>query len=167
MNAEKEKCYMCDEPACSREHVPPKCIFPERKDVNGLDFKRELITVPSCETHNLKKSNDDEFLLVSLAGIIGNNSIGYHHKFTKVDRAIRRSSSKLIEKAFLKKQKYIIEIEDNKFLEVLWGTPDFERLERCFEHIAFGIFYHHFKKKFRGGVKVLLGYIYDKEKNRR
>src|SRR4051812_40697399 len=79
-----ETCYMCAELATSREHVPPKCISPEQKDV-GRDFRENLITVPSCREHNGRKSRDDEFLLVCLAGIIGNNSIGYRHKFSKVD----------------------------------------------------------------------------------
>jgi hypothetical protein len=165
MNIEFEKCYMCDEMATSREHVPPKCLFPESKDVDEQNFREELVTVPSCEVHNSKKSKDDEFLMVSLAGIIGNNSIGFRHKLTKIDRAIRRSSGRLIEEVFLKQQKYAIELKGNKFIEVIWGTPNYKRLESCFEHIAFGIFRHHFMERFRGKVKVLLGYLYSKDKN--
>ncbi len=45
------------------------------------------LTVPSCEKHNNFKSDDDEFLMVSLAGILGNNSIGYIHSRGKVKRA--------------------------------------------------------------------------------
>jgi hypothetical protein len=162
---EIDKCYMCDNLASSKEHVPPKCIFPERKDVTDQDFRENLITVPSCDDHNSKKSKDDEFLLVMIAGIIGNNSIGYGHKFTKVDRAIRRSSGRLIEKAFLRKEKYLIEIDNNKFLEIIWGTPDQERLQKCFEHIAYGIYYHHFSKRFRGQIRISLGYLHHSEKN--
>ncbi len=92
---EQETCYMCDAVAISREHVPPKCIFPELKDLPDKDFRKSLITVPSCYEHNSKKSKDDEFLMVSLAGIFGNNSIGFKHKFSKVDRAIKRSSMRL------------------------------------------------------------------------
>jgi hypothetical protein len=132
-----KKCYMCDETASTVEHVPPKCLFPESKDIEGQNFRLNLITVPSCEIHNTQKSKDDEFLMVSLAGMIGNNSIGYLHKFTKVDRAIQKSAHKLIENVFLKKEKYYFKIEDNKFIELIWGTPDFDRLENCFKHIAF------------------------------
>jgi hypothetical protein len=72
-----KQCYMCDAPATSKEHVPPKCIFPERKDSDGQYLREGLITVPSCELHNSKKSADDEFLMVSIAGLFSNNSIGY------------------------------------------------------------------------------------------
>lgn len=52
-------CYMCDLSATSVEHVPPKCMFPEFKDAK-VDLRRKLITVPSCDDHNAKKSRDDE-----------------------------------------------------------------------------------------------------------
>jgi hypothetical protein len=128
MNVKNETCYMCENPPTSREHVPPKCLFPESKDVKGQNFRENLITVPSCDLHNSKKSKDDEFLMVSTAGIIGNNSIGYHHKLGKVDRAIRRSSNRLIENVFLRKKHYFFQSENNQFIEVIWGTPDYDRL---------------------------------------
>jgi hypothetical protein len=37
--SEKQTCYMCDSTAISSEHVPPKCIFPESKDVAGKNFR--------------------------------------------------------------------------------------------------------------------------------
>ena len=55
-----DKCYYCGEPAMSEEHVPPKCLFPEQKDT-GKDYRKNLITVPSCDKHNAGKSCDDEF----------------------------------------------------------------------------------------------------------
>jgi len=156
---------MCGERATSKEHVPPKCLFPERGDMDGEDYRVSLITVPSCEAHNSKKSQDDEFLMVSLAGIFGNNSIGYRHKFGKVDRAIKRSSRRLLDKVFIKKKKYLFEAENNEFYEVIWGTPDQARLERCFEHIANGLYNHHFGRRFVGNVKILLGYLHHEESN--
>jgi hypothetical protein len=45
-----ETCYMCDKPATTREHSPPIGFFPDSRRVN-------LITVPSCKTHN----NDNSF----------------------------------------------------------------------------------------------------------
>lgn len=158
---------MCGAQASSKEHVPPKCIFPESKDMDGDDYRKELITVPSCDQHNLRKSKDDEFLMVSLAGIFGNNSIGYMHKLGKVDRAIRRSSRRLLEKVFTKKKHYLFEAGDNKFYEVIWGTPDQKRLQNCFNHIAYGIHYHHFGNRFSGKTQILLGYLHHEDKNSR
>ncbi len=151
-------CYMCNEPATSREHVPPRCLFPELKDV-GADCRQNLLTVPSCDEHNSGKASDDEFLMVSLAGIIGNNSIGYAHKFSKVNRAIHRSSFSLLNQA-MKNQKWsVVEFGPNKFIDVVWGTPDYDRLLRCFDRIARGVHMAHFGRKFRGQSKTILGYI--------
>jgi hypothetical protein len=45
------------------------------------------------------------------------------------------------------------------------GTPDFRRLEKCFEQIAFGLFSHHFKKRFKGATKVLMAHLEQNDKN--
>lgn len=155
-----ERCYMCELQACSREHVPPRNLFPESRDVGGENYRANLITVPSCELHNSAKSHDDEFLMVSLAGIIGNNSIGYRHKLGKVDRAIRRSSNRFLDEVLLKKKEiHKIEVAENKFIDVIWGTPDVERLIKCFDHIARGLHFHHFNLPFHGRVHVHLGFL--------
>lgn len=54
---------MCDRLACSREHVPPRNLFPKEKDIRRENYRKNLITVPSCELHNAAKSHDDEFLM--------------------------------------------------------------------------------------------------------
>jgi hypothetical protein len=156
----KPRCYMCANRATSREHVPPRNLFPEIADSNGKNHRVNLITVASCAEHNSSKSHDDEFLMVSLAGIIGNNSIGYAHKLGKVDRAIKLSANRLLNEVLLeKKEIHQIELDSGKFLEVIWGTPDIKRLEKCFEHIAHGLHQHHFKNRFIGKINTLLGYL--------
>ena len=50
-------CYVCDAPATCREHVPARGIFPTESE-----FRKSLITVPSCAAHNTDKSDEDEFL---------------------------------------------------------------------------------------------------------
>ncbi len=155
---------MCERAATSDEHVPPKCIFPEMKDA-GVNLRKELITVPSCDLHNGKKSADDEFLMVSLAGIIGSNSIGYNHKFTKVVRSIKRTSFRILMDAMKNQSVHWVEVAPNKFIDVIWGTPDFQRLEKCFDHMVRGLHYHHFGRKFLGETSTLLGYTHDQEHN--
>ena len=158
-----EKCYMCEQKATSVEHVPPKCLFPEYKDTQR-DLRLNLITVPSCDDHNGKKSRDDEFLMVSLAGIIGNNSIGYQHYRGKIQRALKRTSYKLLEKVFLSRK--LVKISDeNKFINILYGTPDYDRLISCFKHIAYGIHLHYFKRDFKGEMKPYLDFLHTNEKN--
>lgn len=162
----RPRCYMCQAHATSREHVPPKNLFPEAKDVGGNDYRLNLITVPSCDDHNIEKSHDDEFLMVSLAGIIGNNSIGYAHKLGKVDRAIRNSAHRLLDQVVIEqKAVHNVEIGENQFNQVIWGTPDVHRLKHCFTHIGFGLHQHHFRSRFTGRIEVLLGYLFHSDHN--
>lgn len=162
------RCYMCEAEGTTMEHVPPRALFPEAKDVQGKDYRVELITVPSCPLHNTAKSDDDQFLMVSLAGIIGNNSIGYHHRMTKVDRAIRRSSNRLLDKVLVKRSHSLkIDLNNNRFLEVIWGTPDAQRLHRCFNHIVRGLHFHHFSEPLAGEVRPFLGFLSHSDRSAR
>jgi hypothetical protein len=56
---EKLLCYRCGEPATSREHFPPKSLFPRGGNL-------QLKTVPSCTVHNNDKSKDDLYLLTHI-----------------------------------------------------------------------------------------------------
>jgi len=162
-----EKCYMCESEETSREHVPPRCLFPEKKDIGHSKYRNNLITVPSCDLHNSHKSKDDEFLMVSIAGIVGNNSIGYLHNRGKVNRALRRTSYKLLSKILFKQKLAKLNVKDNKFLDVIVGTPDVERLISCFENIAYGVYRHHFGESFVGEIKVIPAFLTSLDKNTR
>jgi hypothetical protein len=154
--------------ATSREHVPPRNLFPEANENGGVDYRLNLVTVPSCDAHNSAKSSDDEFLMVSLAGIIGSNSIGYMHRLGKVDRAVLASANRLLDQVLLEKEEiHRVEIAENQFIDLIWGTPDIDRLNRCFKHVAYGLHRHHFRQNFFGSVTVLPGYLREKDHNKR
>jgi hypothetical protein len=155
-NKKVDTCYACDQVATSREHVPPKCLFPTEL---GVDLRKGLITVPSCEAHNGKKSDDDEFLLASLAGIIGCNNVGMLHKFTKVNRAIRRSGGRLMEKVLKEQNIQVHELPDGSEVDVAWGKPDLQRLHCCFSLIGKGLYRHKYGKAFEGDVFCEVMYV--------
>ena len=160
----KETCYMCSNPATSKEHVPPLCLFPESKDTFGHNFRKDLITVPSCDLHNSKKSKDDEFLMVSIACIVGNNFLGYYHTNTKISRALRRKSESFLYKEVIKNAKPENFKIGNKTFPGLRGLPNVSRLLECFKHIALGLYYYENKRRFKGIIKVILGFVdYKKE----
>lgn len=62
-SAESAQCYCCEQTATTRDHIPPKCFFPEKKYLssNSPDYRSDLITVPSCSQHNNSRSSDDEY----------------------------------------------------------------------------------------------------------
>ena len=101
--------------------------------------------------------------MISLAGIIGNNSLGYQHGMTKVERAVRRSAGRVLDKVVIKERTDItISLENNKFIDVIWGTPDVTRLRKCFDAIARGLYRHHFGSRFDGSTTIVLGYLFHK-----
>lgn len=85
-----ERCFACDKEATSREHAPPLCIFPETKDLPGTSYRENLITVPSCDDHNLRKSKDDEYLMMILVAHFENNQVANAQMASKVRRAWQR-----------------------------------------------------------------------------
>jgi hypothetical protein len=88
-----ETCYMCDSPPTSVEHVPPRCFFPEEKDLPaGVNYRKGLITVPCCEVHNSDKSKDDVYLLAVIAAFYANNQPSKDHYGTKILRALQKST---------------------------------------------------------------------------
>ena len=154
-----QQCYMCDTIATTKEHVPPLCLFPEEKDIKTTIFRNNLITVPSCDTHNSRKSSDDEFLMGCLAGIVGNNVIGFFHAHTKVRRSLQRKGRDYIHELMKDIKEINLKSAKNFEFPVLVGQPDLQRLHSCFKHISYGLFFHKFGKRFIGQVHIIIDFI--------
>ncbi|NRS17077.1 hypothetical protein HP398_11610 [Brevibacillus sp. HB1.4B] len=147
-----EKCYWCGQSATSMEHVPPKCLFPEEKDIKDIfnkSYRNNLIRVPSCDEHNMKKSNLDEYLMVTLSGKVGNNSVAYIHTATKVSRS-RIRNPKIINID----REDILKVKDKEF-PVLWINVDNDKLRYSFESIARAIYFYENEHVFRGKCFVI------------
>jgi hypothetical protein len=159
-----ETCYMCDAPAISREHVPPLCIFPESKDLeSGEDLRKDLITVPSCAMHNSKKSKDDEFILFVLTLNITNNILAKQQGFTKILRAVLRNSN-LPNQFFSKRSPTMaIKFEGNTISASL-AKIDYQRFLRASTHMAHGLYFHHFGRKFEGQCSIFADFMLQYEK---
>jgi len=145
-------CYWCGEKATSREHIPPLCLFPEEKDIGIIfkqSFRKNLITVPSCNEHNSKKSNDDEYLLVCLSSKIGNNELALAHTYTKIKRTLEHNPTLLP-----KGDDSRITIGEYTFpvSQVKIKNP---RLMHSFEGIARGLYFHEYNKVFFGSCTII------------
>ena len=137
------------------EHVPPQCIFPEMKDLpDGMDLRKNLITVPSCVEHNLRKSGDDEYLMYVLSMNLPAGKIAAHHFLTKILRAIERRPA-LINSLVEKNTPVVVRDQVNgDTFETVAVEVNGRRVERIFSNIALGIYLHHFKKRWEGKVRV-------------
>jgi hypothetical protein len=148
-------CFMCDQPATTKEHVPPKCFFPEYKDLKK-DHRRNLITVKACKDHNLGTSKDDEYLLVVICAHWLNNSIGDDQARAKVLRALKNSPG--LYRRFFGPGKTGRLIIDNELFHT--APVDRERFESSMEKIARGIYFHHFRQKWTGSVLIDSSHLY-------
>lgn len=139
---------MCDAEATSQEHIPPKCLFPKKKDLPVTHFRENIITVPSCDVHNSAKSKDDEYLLFVLISHFNNNNVAKSQFQTKILRAIKRRPS-------------LLSIYTKKIKDVLLNGANtiafkFERwrIERELDHIARGLYYHEFSHKWDKSIAI-------------
>lgn len=159
-------CYMCDEEATSFEHVPPKCLFPEQKDLpEGIDLRKSLITVPSCEVHNSQKSDDDEYLLYCLAMSIPSNNVGKDHFLSKVIRAVKRNPS-LIKKLLHNSHNAQAEnLSTNEVFETIGFQVDDLRFDKAIEQLSRALYFYHFGKKSNGQLKIYPNFLLSMEDN--
>lgn len=148
-------CYMCDKPAEGVEHVPPRCLFPESKDLpEGVDLRKQLITVPACNVHNTSKSQDDEYLLYLLVINLPANETAKNQFLTKIMRSIERNPG-LINKIMANPHTVIaVDKETGQAHHTVAVNVDDARLDSALDHIARALYFHHFKAQWRGNVRT-------------
>jgi hypothetical protein len=140
-------CYMCDALATSSEHAPPQCLFPEQSSF-GSNLRKNLITVPSCDLHNSKKSEDDEFLRATLClAAAGESTIATHQFFDKVMRGAKRSP--------VKYNSYAPPVNAVAPPGKAIFKTDRARFDRCVVQIAKAVCFYTFKRKWLLDVAVV------------
>lgn len=152
------KCYRCDAEATSVEHVPPRCLFPEKKDMpDGFDYRKNLITVPSCEAHNTARSHDDEYLLCVLVSSFENNAAARQHFETKIMRLLRKKP--WFQKTLLKFFKPVmLNGEETGAFKV-----DLKRLRNVLESVAYGLYFFTFNERWFDKIKIIPLGMFKKE----
>ncbi len=154
------KCYMCDKEGITKEHVPPKCIFPESKDISSGDrYRINLITVKSCEYHNTAKSKDDMYLLFILAAHISSNDLAQEHFAKKIRRAISRQRHVFVE--FVKKNTRAQISESGELINTFAIEIDRERFDSAIRHISHALHYHKYGCSFVGEVQIITDALLD------
>ena len=151
---------MCEKTSSSVEHAPPKCIFPELKDVSdGIKRRENLIKVPSCYEHNSEKSKDDEYLLYILSTSITSNKVGHGQALTKVKRAAERKPNliKNLSKHVLATP--FTNFNTNEKIDAIAIFLDGDRINSVLEKCARALYFHKSGKKFTGTAKVVNGFL--------
>jgi hypothetical protein len=139
---------MCPREATSREHVPPAAFFPEPKDSpNGKDYRRNLLTVPSCRVHNTARSGDDQYIAVVIASTIQSNEVAHRLMTPKTIRALHQRPG-LVGFFHGLTAIHVGAFETGAFL------VDRARFDRAADHYARGLYYNNFTDKLTGTLKI-------------
>lgn len=158
-----DTCFACRSSATTHEHVPPVCLFPETKDTDcNQDFRRNLITVPACADHNLRKSSDDEYFLWVLSTNLLANSVARQQVSTKLRRANERRPA--LGQAILSDTKDVTVVDSHSGTkhDVVEVPLDGARFQRVLDLIAIGLYRHHFRERWPGSIRVhpdFIGYV--------
>lgn len=154
-------CYFCGEVSDGYEHVPPKCLFPKIGELDGnfINYRLNLITVPSCAKHNTEKSGDDQYLWYVLLCNLPVNGVATEIAKGRLLRAIERRPALI--NAFLKDATpaLVQDPNDGHIFKSIALTVDFNRLTHIFQHVAKGIYFHHFGVRWGHDVSVMPSFI--------
>lgn len=81
----KRPCLYCGKKATTRDHIPPKCFFPQPRPSN-------LITVPSCiACNNLSSKDEENFRAVLMFSDAGESEAGKALWDQKLHRSFKKN----------------------------------------------------------------------------
>lgn len=135
-------CYVCGVKAETREHIPPKSWFPKGQNSS-------LITVPSCNRHNVALQHDQEYVRIIAVTEQTTNHHARSLSQNKVIRSITRSE-RLFSEIFSNAEPALA--NDGKSTAKL--TADLKRFRIVFQMIAYGLYFYLNKKRYIGGFDI-------------
>jgi hypothetical protein len=136
----RDTCYMCDAPATTKEHAPPRSFFPK-------GFRRNLITVPSCADHNTKNSLDVEYVRNVISTQRGTN-IAAASAFETVKRSLENSPA-LMKRTF--QTLTPVQVEDG---ETGAYRIELNRYRRVMKAIAYALYFRDTGTKHAGDWQI-------------
>ena len=145
MSSEKVQCYCCEKIATTRDHIPPKCFFPEKKHLSSdsPDYRSDPIILLACSECNNLRSKDDEY---TAAVIIMNSrsDLAFTMSKSKWVKTLLRHEGALGKRIFstAKSTKFIS--RRNSVLiphETLSISYEITRIERVIESVARALYY--------------------------
>lgn len=154
MRLKNKTCYMCDRLATSREHVPPKSLFPEDEK-----YRRNLICVPSCDLHNGEKKLDDEYLRMVLCINFIQNEHSYNIFTNKFMKSVEHNAKTFLTLMRNLKPISIKNIETGKIEDSASFTADIERIKSILHHIGCGIYFHETGQKWKHGSNTACNFV--------
>lgn len=148
-------CYFCGARATTREHVPPKCLFPKKGGNGEPDYRSNLATVPSCDEHNHAKTHDDEYLKNILVMPVTSNEIAGAH-FIKTTMKAAKNYPKLLKSITSENQPVFLQKSAHEQpFETVALAIDRQRVDEALKMIGYGLYFLEFGNSFSGTVTAL------------
>lgn len=141
-------CYFCGAPETSKEHVPPKWVFPKPADTPpGVSYRPALmITVPSCDAHNTRKSRDDSYLMHVVTMCQGVNAVGLL-QIAKILRAYRERPALL--KKMMSTERPVVPVDhnDGTLSDAIATAIEPGRISDVLKMLAHANYFAHFGRR--------------------
>ena len=133
--------------------MPAACFFPERKDLPpGVDLRRNLFTVPSCDAHNSGKSRDDQYFWQVVTSTEGLNECGMNMVRTKVIRSISHRPALAASLLHTAVPGYAFDSATGEWRKTIKVRFDADRLWRVLEQFARALYFWHFRSRWPGAI---------------
>ena len=130
----------------TRDHVPPKCLFPKPRPLN-------LVTVPACPTCNQSFKLDDEYFRLMIAGEAAYSDQAATKIWT--ERVMLNTGAGLRKSLLSQAQLYDRRTPGGLYLgKGIKVGFDSRRIRRVVERIAVGLMWHHYRQRLSPGAKV-------------
>ena len=142
-------CVFCGAKATTRDHIPPKGIFPRPLPPNA-----KLITVPACTTCNGSASEDDEIFRNYISQTVSADS---DFRTTEEQNKLKGQAKRGIErspKKDIQNKNPALIVNENKIIERTEAKAEFKVTERVIKKIVRGLYFYHFKSIFPIGKKI-------------
>lgn len=136
-------CYWCGQPATTREHVPPRGLFPK-------GYREELIRVGACNTHNTDFSRLDERFKIYIQTVSASQLAVDDFKSKTVKGLNRPEAAGLVKS--LSDSSFYHEINGEKRIVMKIDT---ENTEKFVEKIVRGLYFYHTGKHILGENRII------------
>jgi hypothetical protein len=141
--------------------VPAKCLFPDESDsASGVNYRRNLITVDSCDVHNSAKSKDDEYLLYILALNFKSNGLLRIEEGSRIWRAIDRNPSLAIRILKDSRPAVIVNQASGTIEETGAVTIEEDRFYNHLQNMARALYFHTFGARWSEEIFVYPEFLF-------
>jgi hypothetical protein len=131
----KRVCYNCGKVASTKDHIPPKCLFPKNS-------QSQLITVPSCAECNEATSLDEQYFLVALTSRRDHGPLQLKVWGQRVLPQLRHEEFEGLRKSLLLHTRWIWLPSPRGFEEAPILNVNMTRVKAVIGKTARGLYYH-------------------------